>query len=370
MAEPRRDPRDVGLEDRPARDLVDWDLAVSTARRVAGPGPAVPPVEVAATVERLRTAAATAQGHVQELTGLVAPAHEGPVAVVDRGGWARANADAMASLLDPVARRIQRPRTGGPGLVDRVGPAVAGVEAGAMLGFLAGKVLGQYDPFAPPVGGATLPGRLLLVAPNILEVGRRIGVHDGEFALWVCLHEETHRVQFTAVPWMRDHMADELAAFLAATPLDLGDLLNRLLAIGRGAAEAVRGTDGPSLVELVQTPEQRIVLDRLSAVMALLEGHADVIMDDVGPTVLPSVRTIRARFQQRRDGAVGLSRVLRRLLGFESKLRQYRDGAAFVRGVEALVGRDGFGAVWSAPDALPSPDEIAAPAQWVARVHG
>jgi putative hydrolase len=104
--------------------------------------------------------------------------------------------------------------------------------------------------------------------------------------------------------------------------------------------------------------------------MALLEGHADVVMDDVGPAVVPTVEYIRARFQQRREDVTGLDKILRRLLGLEAKMRQYRDGAVFVRAVTAQVGTDGFNAVWTSPETLPLPHEIEDPPAWVKRVHG
>ena len=118
------------------------------------------------------------------------------------------------------------------------------------------------------------------------------------------------------------------------------------------------------------TPEQRAEMARLTAVMSLLEGHADVVMDDVGPKVVPSVETIRARFEERRKGLGGPDRLLRRLLGLEAKMRQYHDGARFVRAVTDRVGVDGFNAVWTSPDTLPLPAEIQDPSAWVTRVHG
>jgi coenzyme F420 biosynthesis associated uncharacterized protein len=349
--------------------MVDWDLAVATGRRVAGSGPRLEPEQAEAAVRELRDAAARAETFVAEHTGLVAPPGTAPVAVVGRAGWVQANADAFRVLLAPVTEKLAAKRSGSSP-VDAVGSRLAGLELGAMLGFLAGKVLGQYDPYLAQ--GQHRPhevGRLLLVAPNIVEVEQALGVLPADFRLWVCLHEETHRVQFGAVPWMRDHLRDEIDTVIAGTPLELGELLGRLLRVGRDVVDVTR-PDGPSLLDLVQTPEQREVVDRLSAVMALLEGHADVVMDDVGPDVVPTVATIRARFQQRRDSAIGLSRLFRRLLGLEAKMRQYRDGAAFVRGVQRQVGIEGFNAVWVAPEHLPSPGEIQEPGAWVARVHG
>ena len=156
------------------------------------------------------------------------------------------------------------------------------------------------------------PGRLLLVAPNIAEVERRLDVPTRDFRLWVCLHEQTHRVQFTAVPWLRDHLESELAAFADVTDLDPNAVAARLRA---GADTPSAAAKGGSIVELLQTPEQRVVLDRLQAIMTLLEGHADQVMDAVGPVVVPSVKTIRERFERRRDGISPIDRVVRQLLG-------------------------------------------------------
>jgi coenzyme F420 biosynthesis associated uncharacterized protein len=352
-------------------DMVDWGLAVATARRIAGSGPALSPEQTEQVVIQLRSHAARAEGFVAEHTGLVAGRATAPVVVVDRGGWAQANADAFKVLMTPVMGRLQQ-KKGGASPFDPVGRRLTGLELGVMLGFLASKVLGQYDPFLLPSEQAPdEQGRLLLVAPNIVEVERSLGVEPEDFRMWVCLHEETHRVQFGAVDWMRDHVRSEIDQVIEATPLDLGDLLGRLLEAVRGVADIARpGADGPSLLDLVQSPEQRAVVDRLAAVMSLLEGHADVVMDDVGPDVVPTVATIRRRFSARRDNAIGLSRVLRRLLGLEAKMRQYRDGAAFVRGVQDAVGIEGFNAVWTSPQMLPSPAEIGDPGAWVSRVHG
>jgi coenzyme F420 biosynthesis associated uncharacterized protein len=169
---------------------------------------------------------------------------------------------------------------------------------------------------------------------------------------------------------LRTHLRAEIDTFLLAVPLDTGQLAMRLLDVAKAAAQGVRDGQVPSLVDLVQTPQQREVLDRLAAVMSLLEGHAEVVMDGVGPDVVPSVALIRRRFDARRGSAVGLSRVLRRLLGLEAKMRQYQEGARFVRGAVDEVGMTGFNAVWAGPAALPTASEIADPLAWVSRVHG
>ncbi|WP_419996823.1 zinc-dependent metalloprotease [Streptomyces boninensis] len=365
-------------------EMVDWNLAVATATRLVRPGPEVSRDDARAIVAELRKHAKVSEAHVREFTRMFpegAPEeHDTPVLVVDRPGWVRANVAGFKAVLTPLLEKMQERRASMPGgaVLGAVGGKVTGVELGMLLSFLASRVLGQYETFAPatrdlPAGTGHGAGRLLLVAPNIVHVERELEVAPHDFRLWVCLHEETHRTQFTAVPWLRDHLESEIQAFLAETEVDPSTLLERF----REAAQALSGNKaeeedegGRSLVEIVQTPAQREILSRLTAVMSLLEGHADYVMDGVGPQVVPSVAEIREKFQQRRaKGAGRLDQALRKLLGLDAKLRQYKDGEKFVRAVNDAVGMDGFNRVWTSPNTLPTKAEIAKPADWIARVH-
>jgi len=353
--------------------LIDWDLAATTAARLSRPGPSVGRAEARTAVADLRRLAAEAEGHVRAYTGLLAPSGTAPVLVVDRPSWVRANVAGFRAVLGPVIQRLGevRERRGAAvdPLVASVGPRVTAVEVGGLLAYLSSKVLGQYDLFA--AGPDANDGRLLLVAPNVVHAEREMQVSPRDFRLWVCLHEETHRTQFTAVPWLRAHVQGEIASFLDHTDLDPTAVLARLPQVVKAVSDVVRGRgDDLTLIDAVQTPEQRAVLERITAVMSLLEGHADVVMDGVGPSVIPSVQTIRERFQARRGGGGPADQMLRRLLGIEAKMKQYRDGAAFVRAVMDRVGMSGLNAVWTSPDTLPTKHEIATPGAWVDRVHG
>ncbi|MFI8824572.1 zinc-dependent metalloprotease [Streptomyces sp. NPDC053431] len=366
--------------------MVDWNLAVATATRLVRPGPEVTRDEAREVVAELRRHAKAAEEHVRAYTRMIPEGHDPadftdtPVLVVDRAGWIKANVAGFRELLSPLLDKMQQRRSANPGgaMLSTVGGKVTGVELGVLLSFLASRILGQYETFAPATrelpAGTDGGGRLLLVAPNIVHVERELEVSPHDFRLWVCLHEETHRTQFTAVPWLRDHLQGEIQSFLAATDVDPSTVVERLReaaqALVGGRPEGERDEPAPSLVELVQTPEQREILGRLTAVMSLLEGHADHVMDGVGPDVVPSVAEIREKFQQRRArGASRLDLALRRLLGLDAKLRQYRDGERFVRAVVDQVGMDGFNRVWTSPNTLPTKAEIATPADWVARVH-
>ncbi|MDD9348809.1 zinc-dependent metalloprotease [Mumia sp.] len=358
------------------QSMIDWDFALATAVRMTRTGPEVAGAEAADAVAELREGAARSEGSVREFTGLSATAASAPILVVDRPGWIAANVASFEVVLAPMltkASRAAADRGQTPGRIGRsVGSRITGAELGAALAFLSTKVLGQFDPFfTAPAGADGVPvgGRLLLVAPNVVHVERELDVDPHDFRLWVCLHEETHRVQFTAVPWMRAHVQGLIDQLVDATDMDPEGVSRSLGELGKAAGRMVKG-ERVSLIEVLQNDQQREVVDKVTGVMSLLEGHADVVMDGVGPSVIPSVAQIRKRFEKRRGSGGPLDRIVRQVLGLDAKMRQYRDGAAFVRTVEKQVGRDGFDAVWAAPETLPSAAEIEKPDLWVARVHG
>jgi coenzyme F420 biosynthesis associated uncharacterized protein len=302
-------------------------------------------------------------------------ADDGKVAVVDRPGWIRANVDGFRVVLDPLAERMRERAPGGQGgLLTSVGSRVTGMQAGLILAYLASRVLGQYELFLPPDPDqpeSNAPaGRLTLVAPNIVMVERELGVNPHDFRRWVCLHEETHRTQFTAVPWLRPFVQQQMTEFLLASDLDPASILDRLRSAADAGAGAVRGGDGDSLIEAIQNPRQRAILERLTSVMTLVEGHGDYVMDAVGPAVVPSVAQIRERFSNRRTSAGRMEQAIRRILGIDLKMKQYEQGSRFVRAVVEQAGMETFNKVWDSPESLPTAAEIASPQLWLERVDG
>lgn len=323
---------------------VDWDLAARIAPRLVRPGPESGWVERVRLVESLRDAADRALPLAAEVTGLSAPAAPQTL-VVDRAGWTRANVRALSVATGASA--------------DRLRGAGTAMELAAALALMSGTVLGQVDPW----GGAR--PRLMLIAPNLLVAERGMRVPAEDFRLWVALHEQTHVLQFAAAPWLAGHLSDRVAALwsMQAQP--------RPSDVVAGVRSVVRGADWTPL-DLLPF-EQRVEVERIGAVMSLLEGHAEVAMDAVGPSVIPNVRQLRRRFGRRRAAAArvtGLRRVLRSLLGVDVKMAQYTEGTRFVRHVRRRVGWDGLNAVWAAPESLPTPEELAAPGDWLRRVHG
>jgi coenzyme F420 biosynthesis associated uncharacterized protein len=358
-----------------SQQMIDWDVATSTGIRWVRPGPEIGRSEARKVVAELRELAAAAAGPVREVTGMEAFADDGKVAVVDRPGWIRANVDGFRVVLDPLAERMRERAPVGPGgMLASVGSRVTGMQAGLILAYLASRVLGQYELFLPPdpdQPASTAPaGRLTLVAPNIVMVERELGVNPHDFRRWVCLHEETHRTQFTAVPWLRPFVQQQMTEFLLASDLDPASILDRLRSAADAVAGAVRGGDGDSLIEAIQNPRQRAILERLTSVMTLVEGHGDYVMDAVGPAVVPSVAQIRERFSNRRTSAGRMEQAIRRILGIDLKMKQYEQGSRFVRTVVDQAGMATFNKVWDSPESLPTAAEIASPGLWLERVDG
>jgi coenzyme F420 biosynthesis associated uncharacterized protein len=344
--------------------LIDWDIAARSAKRLSPAPPGVTRGEADHVVGELYQATSQAADHVAELTRLVEPPVSAVTRVVDRPGWIDANTGGMRQLLTPLVDRLAERNEVGR-LAETVGSRVTGVQVGGVLAFLSGKVLGQFEFFDRP------GGQLMLVAPNVVAVERQLQVDPSDFRLWVCQHEGTHRVQFTAVPWLRDHLLNEVKALTDAMDTDADALKERLAGAVGELVKIVRGQDdGSGLINVLASPEQRVIIDRVTAFMSLVEGHAEYVMNAVSPSVIPSQPEIEQRFaQRRRRGGNPLDRLLRRLLGMDAKTKQYTDGASFVRAVVDRVGLDGFNTIWTSSETLPSKTEIAEPARWIARVQ-
>lgn len=354
---------------RRADEMIDWDLAVATAHRFLKPGPRVTSTEAARVVADLKKYALEAVNHVRDVTGLDAPTSAAPIRVVDRHGWVSANVSGLREVLAPLAERIAERRrdTRAGGALMAAGARVTAVEVGVLLAYLSSKVLGQYEVFSGT--SHDQHGSLLLVAPNIVHVERELNAVPRDFRLWVCLHEETHRAQFAAVPWLREHITGEVRDFLNESEIDPGAMLRRLRDGLDALVDSIRGGRETALIDIMQTPRQREILGRLTGVMSLLEGHAEYVMDAVGPQIIPTVAQIRRRFQRRRGGSGRFDTTVRRLLGLDAKMRQYREGERFVREAINAVGMAGFNRVWTSPNTLPTGAEITDPTAWLRRVR-
>ena len=343
--------------------MIDWDAAASIGARLVSDGPEVEPDEAAAAVADMADCAAAAVAPVRAATGLVSDPAEHRTEVVDRPEWIRSNVTGFRLLSEPLEARMAVEGKGQSSAA-AIGGKASAAQIGTVLSWLATKVLGQYEAITP-LGE---PGRLMLVAPNIVEAEQQLDVDPRDFRMWVCLHEETHRVQFGAVPWLADYFQGEIDTFLSGVDMGSGEALKRLGSITMAVVKVLLGGSGDSIVNAAQSPGQREVFDRVTAFMSLLEGHAEYVMDEAAPEQIPSLEVIRTRFDERRRNPGAVDGLLRRLLGMDVKMKQYTDGRAFVSQVVAEHGLAGFNQVWTSPETLPTRDEIANPSRWGERV--
>jgi coenzyme F420 biosynthesis associated uncharacterized protein len=342
--------------------MIDWILAEKIAGLVAGHTDAETPK---ADLPALATESVR---RVTAYTGLRPTRPLPPPEGVDRREWVRTNIKAMRSLLDPVLERAGE----GLGPLRPAAKLAVGVvvttEVGVVLGYLAQRVLGQYELVLLDEAVPTSPPRLLFVMPNLGQAVRSFGAQEEEFVTWVALHEVTHAVQFSGVPWLHGHVAGLVGELLRSAELRID--AERKLRLPSGAelkrmATALRTGD---LISIFTTPGERDTLNRVQAVMAVIEGHAEHVMDAVAPDLLPSLPKLRAALDRRRKSQSALSRLLGRLLGLELKLRQYEQGKFFCDAIVRVAGTEALVRVFSSPEALPTLAEISEPSSWLRRV--
>jgi coenzyme F420 biosynthesis associated uncharacterized protein len=336
---------------------VDWGFAATVGSKLVRPGPPTTEYTRQQAFEQLAESSRSAEFPVRDVTLLNEGAAVTEARIIDRAEWVTAATESMRLMMGGGEGKSGGFLTG----------HVTGAQTGAVLAFISSGILGQYDPFA--VNG----GELLLVYPNIIAVERQLRVSPADFRLWVCLHEVTHRVQFRANPWLAEHMSRALSVLTDESEQDVTQVVSRLGEFVRnrreGAAPEPNSEGVLGIMRAIQSEPQRKALDQLLVLGTLLEGHADHVMDAVGPAVVPSVATIRRRFNERRQRKQPpLQRVIRALLGFDAKLSQYTRGKAFVDHVVAEVGMAKFNTVWTNPETLPLPTEVDEPRRWIDRV--
>jgi coenzyme F420 biosynthesis associated uncharacterized protein len=341
--------------------VIDWVVAERIAAFVAGTGDgAAPRVD-------LGELAAEAQARVIAYTGLRPEGALPPPEGIGRREWVSGNVAAMRALLDPVLTRA-RTRLGplGPAMEIATG-LVLSLEVGVVLGYLAQRVLGQYELVLLDEAVPERPPRLLFVLPNLGEAVRAFDADEREFVTWVTLHEVTHAIQFACVPWLHGYLAGLVRRLLESAEVRL-EASPRLRIPSRSeirrALAALRRGD---LIAIVTTSAERETLDRVQAVMAVIEGHAEHVMDAVAPDLVPSLARLRAGLDRRRRSQSTLARLLAKLLGLELKLRQYEQGKRFCDAIARAGGADALARLFSSPEALPTLPELDDPRAWLAR---
>ena len=341
--------------------MVDWGLARQIASLAAGRGSDEPvPFDAGALSAEMEAPVA---GYTQLALATPTP----PAEVVSRAEWAKVNLDALSHILDPVAARLDE-RLGFAGPLAgalRVGAAATlAAEAGLVMGYMSSRVLGQYD--VSLLGGDTDP-RLLFVGPNLAGAVRDLEVDAESFGRWICAHELTHVFQFQGVPWLREHMSGLLRKYVETLEVRIQNGHAGGLPSFPDPGKLVETFREGGLAALVQSPEQQALMNEVQAVMSVIEGYSEHVMDAVAAEFIPDHEKLRAAMDRRRQSRSAPQRIIERLLGFDVKLRQYEQGKRWADAVVEQAGMEGLNRVWSAPEAMPTPDELQHPASWVER---
>ena len=319
--------------------MVDWSLARQVARLAAGSGEPGPDPDVAAV-------SAEMEEHVAAYTRL-RPATPVPAAeLVSREEWGQINLGTLSGLLDPVAERLEgRMDFAGPlaGVLKAGASATLAAEAGLVMGYLSQRVIGQYEV---SLLGGEAPPRLLFVAPNLRKAVRELEVDADAFHRWIAAHELTHVFQFQGVPWLREHLSGLVREYLSTVDVRIDSGSAGGLPSMPDLSRLVETFREGGLAALVQTREQRGLMERAQATMAVVEGYSEHVMDEIGRDVIPDHEKLRSAMDARRRSRSAPQRIIERLLGFDVKLRQYELGPRFSDAVAASAGIEGLNRVW------------------------
>ncbi len=342
--------------------VVDWDLAERIAFGLAGDGPRWDGTEAELRAESRRAARLVAR-----YTRLRARRGLPDAELISRYQWAQVNLSSFRDMSAPVEEKLaERMRAAGKegGLGERIAAAAAGAEVGLAVGYLAQRVVGQYD--IALIGPARAP-RLLFVGPNLSAARQRLGVDRDLFLRWIALHETTHAVQFAGVRWLRPHLGSIASELFeqAAIEVKPGEVLGKL--VRTDPRELLRTVAAGELAHLLWSDQQRELIDRLLSAMTVVEGYAEHVMDAVGERLDPRYADLRGALDRDRERRGPLDALVSRLLGLELKMAQYRRGKAFCDAVAAEVGVKGLNVVWRSPEDLPSRAELEAPVEWIER---
>ena len=357
--------------------MIDPRIAALVARRLTGDGGTDPRL-LDSLEASLHRAVPRAEELVAEISGIPSPP---PVdwAMVGRGDWADVNIAGMARLIAPLERKLGSRLESLPLPARLAQRTIVSAEIGVMLGYISRRVLGQYDALVPEEElremsswkRARLPAKgasLYFVGPNMVELQRKMEFDPEDFALWVAVHEVTHRFQFAGVPWLRDRFYGLLQRYLDSVQMDAKSFARRLAEAGRKVITRTLAEDERNAVYLFADDSQRAILDEMQALMAVVEGHGNFVMDSVGEDIIPTVKKMRHLFEKRREQTNLVQRVINHAIGLEMKLRQYEMGQRFCEAVVAEGGREALGQLWAHPDNLPSLAELRSPQTWVGRV--
>ncbi len=349
--------------------LIQWDRARAIARGMVRRDQGAAVIAMG-TADEYRAMVRRSEDVIGQYLNQTLPLPLSNVETFDRFQWIDANISSFQKLFEPLEsmnRDALRNATIGTHFFGEINQVVLSGQLGLLLGYLARRVLGQYDTALLGKEPVTT-GRLYFVEPNIATSEQRLRLDGRQFRMWIALHETTHAYEFEAHPWLRDYMNDLLGQYFDSVGRDLGRF-----AVGPGGMAGIAQRVWQNLprtqtaIELFMTDEQKDIFQKLQALMCLLEGYSNHVMDVVGEGLLDTYPLMKKRFEARNEQRPFGDRLFTRLTGLDLKMEQYRLGERFVNSLVRQVGIDCFNRIWEGPSNLPTLAEIYEPERWLSR---
>jgi len=346
---------------------IDWEMAERVAIKVSGREPFAQSYHWDSLGPDFEEFTAKAEELVAEETGLRSLAGPARGRLADRPDWVRANIASFQRLLRPVLTKFEDRLTASPAAP--FASKMAGAEIGMLLGWMSGRVLGQYDLLIVEEENPADQDIVYYVGPNVLAIEKMFAFPPREFRLWLALHEVTHRAQFTGVPWMRDHFLGLVSQTMEAVDPDPKRLIEALMRVLDAMRNGTNPLEDGGIMAVFAGEEQRKVMEQVSGLMSLLEGHGDITMDRAGKGLVPNADRFSRALKQRRQNATPLAKFVQQFVGLEAKINQYEQGEKFIEAIEREGGERIIDEAWVTPANLPSIAEIRNPDLWLARVR-
>ena len=289
--------------------------------------------------------------------------------------WVERTLPTWQRLCDPVARQVagswlealppEARQAAGPlvAMIEQMSGLAFGSQLGAALAQLAGEVLTSTDigiPLGPDGVAALLPDAIEQFATGLER-------RSSEVMVFLAVREAAHHRLFTQVPWLRQRLLATVEEFARGIRVDSAALEEMARQIDPTDAESMERLMRSGLLEPQTTAEQKAALNRLEALLALVEGWVDVVVADAVQERLPGADALRETLRRRRASGGPAEQTFATLVGLKLRPRKLRAAAEVWRALGEQRGCEGRDGLWSHPDLLPTAEDLDDPAGFAER---
>lgn len=351
------------------KDVINWELAKNLAIRVANEGEIeeTPSPNLQKQFEELVRASEILTSDFTSLQFF----KFATVRVFRRQDWIEANINGFKIIMEPLTQKVveqsKKQKASDPisQLLNKISPLILTFEIGLVLGYIAKNVLGQYD-ICLPYGES---GKIYFVAPNLLRLEKMLGLPSRDFRFWIALHEVTHALEFNSNNWIVDYYKELFKEYIESATLNLESAAERVSKMNvKSIAEMINKLQHEDILFSLATPKQREILFKIQALMTVLEGYSNFVMDEIGSKMISNFQILKNRFENRKKDLSTAEKIFRKITGLELKIKQYEMGQKFANLVFKKLNIDGLNLVYKHKENIPTIEEIKNPDKWIKRM--